>query len=95
MSVLVIIDITVHDLPAMQRYEGPTVELLAVHGGKVLVKELKPEIYEGTWSPNWLVVLEFPSRTAVSQFYAADEYQPLKAIREAAATSNGFIVVGN
>lgn len=94
MTALVLIDLTIHDLPAMERYEGPTGALMAQFGGKLLAKELKPEIYEGAWSPTWLVVLEFPSRAAVAQFYAAEEYQPLKALRNAAATSNGLLVVG-
>lgn len=95
MTVLVLIDLTIHDLPAMERYEGPAIALMAQFGGKPLAKELKPRIYEGSWSPTWLVVLEFPSRDAVDQFYAAEEYQPLKALRHAAATSNGLLVVGD
>jgi uncharacterized protein (DUF1330 family) len=95
MTALVLTDLTIHDLPAMERYEGHAIALMAQFGGKPLVKELKPEIYEGAWSPTWFVVLEFPSRAAVAQFYAAEEYQPLKALRHAAATSNGLLVVGD
>ncbi|WP_121120200.1 DUF1330 domain-containing protein [Croceibacterium ferulae] len=95
MPALVIIDLTVHDLPAMDRYEGPAIALMAKFGGKPIAKELKPKIYEGVWSPTRLVVLEFPSRAAVDQFYAAEEYQPLKTLRQAAATSNGLLVVGD
>ena len=95
MTALVLIDLTVNDLTAMERYEGPTAALMEQFGGKLLAKELKPQVYEGTWSPTWLVVLEFPSRAAVAQFYAAENYQPLKALRNAAATSNGLLVIGD
>ncbi|KQQ32855.1 hypothetical protein ASG19_22945 [Rhizobium sp. Leaf306] len=94
MTALVLIDLTVHDLPAMTHYEGSVIALARRFGGKPLVKELHPEIIEGQWSPTWLVVLEFPNRQAVRDFYDAPDYQPLKAMRQTAATSNGLIVVG-
>ncbi|RYE67289.1 DUF1330 domain-containing protein [Rhizobium sp. NFR03] len=94
MTALVLIDLTVHDLPAMTHYEGAVIALAGRFGGKPLVKELHPEIVEGQWSPTWLVVLEFPNRQAVRDFYDAPDYQPLKAMRQTAATSNGLIVVG-
>jgi uncharacterized protein (DUF1330 family) len=94
MTALVLIDLTVRDLPAMTRYEGAAIDLAARFGGRPLVKDLQPQIVEGQWSPTWLVVLEFPNRQAVRDFYDAPEYQPLKAMRQAATISNGLIVVG-
>ncbi len=94
MTAHVLIDLTVHDLAAMTKYEGAAIALAARYGGKPLAKELQPEIVEGRWSPTWLVVLEFPNRQAVHDFYDAPEYQPLKVIRQGAATSNGLIVIG-
>lgn len=94
MTALVLIDLTVRDLPAMARYEGGAIALAARFGGKPLVKDLQPEIIEGQWSPTWLVVLEFPNRQAVRDYYDAPDYQALKASRQAAAISNGLIVVG-
>lgn len=94
MTALVMIDLTVRDLPEMTRYEGAAIALAGRFGGRPLVKELHPEIVEGQWSPTWLVVLEFPDRKVVRDFYNAPDYQPLKALRQTAATSNGVIVVG-
>lgn len=94
MTALVLIDLAVRDLSAMTNYEGAAIILAARFGGKPLAKELQPEIVEGRWSPTWLVVLEFPNRQAVRDFYDAPDYQPLKAIRHGAATSNGLIVIG-
>ena len=94
MTALVLIDLTVRDLPAMTRYEGAAIALAARFGGKPLAKDLQPEIIEGQWSPTWLVVLEFPNRQAVRDYYDAPDFQALKASRQAAAISNGLIVVG-
>lgn len=94
MTALVLIDLTVRDLSAMTKYEGAAIALAGRFGGKPLVKEVQPEVIEGQWSPTWLVVLEFPNRQAVRDFYDAPDYQPLKSLRQTAATSNGLIVVG-
>jgi uncharacterized protein (DUF1330 family) len=92
MSALVIIDLEVNDRAKMEQYERGALELLARHGAKPLVRELRAENYEGAWTPNFLVILEFPNRQAVRNFYDSDEYQPLKALRQQAARSNGIIV---
>lgn len=94
MTALVLIDLTVRDLSAMTEYEGAAIALAGKFGGTPLVKEVHPEIVEGQWSPTWLVVLQFPNRQAVRDFYEAPDYQPLKVLRQTAATSNGLIVVG-
>jgi len=94
MTALVLIDLTVRDLSAMTEYEGAAIALAGKFGGTPLVKEVQPEIVEGQWSPTWLVVLQFPNRQAVRDFYEAPDYQPLKVLRQTAATSNGLIVVG-
>lgn len=92
MSALVIIDLEVHDRAKMEQYEQGAIELLARHGAKPIVRELRAENYEGAWVPNFLVVLEFPSREAVRNFYDSEDYQPLKILRQQAAHSNGIIV---
>lgn len=92
MSALVIIDLEVHDRARMEQYEKGAFELLARHGARPIVRELRAENYEGAWSPKFFVVLEFPSRQAVRDFYDSEEYQPLKALRQQAAQSNGIIV---
>jgi len=92
MSALVIIDLEVHDRAKMEQYEQGAIELLARHGARPLVRELRAENYEGTWTPNFFVILEFPDRQAVRTFYDSEEYQPLKALRRQAAHSNGIFV---
>jgi uncharacterized protein (DUF1330 family) len=93
MSALVIIDLKVHDRAKMEQYEQGAFALLTRHGATTLAREFRAEKYEGDWTPTWFVILEFPSRQAVRNFYDSKEYQPLKALRQQAAHSNGIIVV--
>lgn len=93
MSALVIIDLEVHDRARMEQYEQEAIALMARHGARPLVRELRAENYEGAWAPNFFVILEFPDREAVRIFYDSEEYQSIKALRLQAAHSNGIIVV--
>ncbi|WP_141284606.1 DUF1330 domain-containing protein [Ideonella azotifigens] len=54
---------------------------------------MQPVNYEGIWQPNFVVVLEFPSKEAVKRFHDSPEYEPLKKMRFGAARSNGIVVV--
>ena len=95
MTAYVLVDLDVHDSPTMSQYEAEVGPIIAQYGGKLLVKELNPDLYEGDWVPTCIVVLEFPDRAAVRAFYEAPEYQPVRALRTRASTSNGLIVVGD
>jgi uncharacterized protein (DUF1330 family) len=94
MSVYVLIDLDVHDPEAMAQYEAKVAPLITEYGGKVVAKDPEPELYEGSWAPGLVVILEFETRAAVRAFYDAPEYEPIRAIRLGAATSKGLIAVG-
>ncbi|MCR5868509.1 MAG: DUF1330 domain-containing protein [Aquincola tertiaricarbonis] len=93
MSALVLIDLDIRNEQDMAKYEDAAIALLAQHGARPIVRDLKPVPYEGEWTPNFLVVLEFPSKEAVRRFYDSPEYEPLKQMRFKAAKSNGIVVV--
>ena len=44
------------------------------HGGRYLVRGAPYETLEGSWQPQRLVVLEFPSMDAARGFYNSPEY---------------------
>jgi len=94
MSVYVLIDLDVHDPAAMADYVTKVLPVITKYGGKVLATDPEPDLYEGSWSPGLVVILEFETRLAVRSFYDAPEYEPIRAIRIGAATSNGLIAVG-
>lgn len=94
MSAYFIVDIEVTDPEAYEEYRRHVPPLVAKHGGKYLVRGGEFEVLEGGWTPNRLVVLEFPSSAAAKEFYDSDEYRPLKEIRLKATNSTGVLVEG-
>ena len=94
MSVYVIVDITVHDIEGYKEYVKLVPPLIEKHQGKYLVRGGESEVREGTWEPDRLVVLEFPSKSHATAFLDDPRYQSVAAIRHATATTNLVVVEG-
>ena len=79
---------------AYQTYMQQVPAVIAQYGGKYIVRG--GDIIDDTtaWQPNRLVIVEFPSLEQLNAFKNSDEYKPVAAIRERAAKSEGFVVVG-
>ena len=52
------------------------------------------EVLEGAWTPDRLVVLEFPNREAALAFYDDPEYAPFRTLRQSVTDSSVVIVDG-
>ena len=61
MPAYVIVDLTVTDQATMDDYRKQVPATLAKYGGRFLVRGGAHQTIEGSWKPNRLVVLEFPS----------------------------------
>ena len=94
MSVYMIVDITVHDPEAYKEYAKLVPSFIKKHRGRYLVRSSESEVREGSWEPGRMVVLEFPSKSEAIAFLDDPEYQPVAAIRHAAATTNLIVVEG-
>lgn len=52
------------------------------------------EVVEGTWEPDRIVVLKFPSMKQAKQWWESEQYSKAKAIRQRAAKTNMIFVEG-
>jgi len=68
------------------RQVGPTIEQ---YGGRYLARG-RAEVVEGDLQPGFLVLVEFSSMDQAKRWYASDEYQRIKSIRE--GNSEGEII---
>lgn len=102
--VYTIAEIQVHDPDTYEDYRGQVAPLIERHGGRYLVrsgaaafgKEPSAGIVspEGSWLPDRIIVLEFPSRAHLDRFVSDPEYKRVAAIRQAAATTRSIVVEG-
>ncbi len=94
MSTYLIADISVHDANRFREYAGQVPALIEKHQGRYLVRGGALELLEGDWQPDRLVVIQFPSIDQAKAFLEDPDYQPVAAIRHAAATTNLVLAEG-
>ncbi len=93
MSVYIVLDNEVHDADAYGAYLEAAPAFVEKYGGEYLARGGAFEVLVGDWKPNRIVMFRFPDRAAFQDMLADPDYQPLKAIREAATTTRNLLVV--
>jgi uncharacterized protein (DUF1330 family) len=68
-------------------------ETLAPFGGRFLIHGVTPEIMEGPWEGD-LVVIAFPDRDAAQAWYASPGYQAILPLRTRNSRSAAIILDG-
>lgn len=94
MPAYVLVDLHVHDPAVYESYKAAVTPTIHAHGGKYLVRGGQHTTLDGTWKPNRLVVLEFPSRAAAEGWFNSPEYKKAKAFRLRSATGSLVLVDG-
>ena len=94
MVAYVIVDLEVTDPVSFERYRKEVGATVDAFGGRYLARGGATEVLEGTWFPNRLVILEFPTMAKVKEWYRSPEYAPLLELRKSSAPSNFVITDG-
>jgi uncharacterized protein (DUF1330 family) len=94
MAAYIINDMEVVDPATMEEYKKLSPATVERYGGRFLARGRRTETLEGTWSPQRLVILEFPSFEQARAWANSPEYAPAKALRQKAARSNLIVVEG-
>jgi uncharacterized protein (DUF1330 family) len=81
------------DEAAFAAYLKQTMPFIEKHGGRYLTKAGTHEMLEGK-KPSRVVVVEFPSKQAIKDWYNDPGYQPLIAKRHAVTKSVMIAVEG-
>lgn len=90
----IIAELDIFDAEEFGRYREQVSPLIKKYGGTYLARGGRLEVLEGEAPLPRVVIVEFPSFEQARAFHAADEYQPVKDIRRAAAKGNLFVVDG-
>jgi uncharacterized protein (DUF1330 family) len=89
-----ILDFSIKDFSLFKEYIDKIPEFIKKHGGRYMVQGVEPEIMEGDWSPERVVVLEFPNKIMAKEFLADPAAQPLFSIRHKTTESKLILVEG-
>jgi uncharacterized protein (DUF1330 family) len=94
MPAYVIVDVEVSDPVKYAAYREMAPPVIAAHGGRYLVRGGAMTVLEGDWSPERVVVLEFPTIEDAKAFYHSPEYGHAREVRAEGARLNMIAVLG-
>jgi uncharacterized protein (DUF1330 family) len=94
MSAYVIFDVEIRDMSKYQEFMNGVKPALEAAGAKYLARGGVHKVYEGSWEPRRIVILEFPSVAAWEAFYSGSVYQGLRSIRDECSSARLVSVEG-
>lgn len=94
MKAHLVLDLTIHDLNRFMEYINKIPDFIKKHNGKYIVKGVEPEVMEGNWQPERVVIIEFPSNADAKSFLNDPDAQGLFALRHETTTSKLILVDG-
>ena len=94
MTVYVVGQLKFTDLAAYKRYTARFRGVLKQFGGTLLAADEQPEIIEGRWDRDKIVLLSFLDTTAFRVFFESAQYQEIAKDRKAGADTLMLLVHG-
>lgn len=93
MPAYVVVEITVSDPQAYERYKALAEASVAAHGGRYIVRGGRSEQLEGGHRPARLVILEFPSMEQARAWWSSPEYAAARSVRLASCSATEMVLV--
>ena len=83
MSVYVIAQISITDRAAYNRYQARFLDVFRQFKGELLAADEKPEIVEGEWTREKIVLMKFPDKLSFEEWAYSPAYQEIAKDRQA------------
>jgi uncharacterized protein (DUF1330 family) len=90
MPAYAIAELVVTNPTKFAEYATKVAPMIAKHGGRYLTKGAHKMPEGSLWTPELVLIMEFPDMNAVNAWYTSPEYQPLKELRKQ-ATGEGML----
>jgi uncharacterized protein (DUF1330 family) len=94
MKAYLVLDFCIQDLPGFRAYIADIPAVIEKHGGRYIVRGVEPTVMEGDWTPERMVILEFPARARAKAFLDDPDAQALFEIRHKTTRSKLVLVDG-
>ena len=89
-----VVDARSSDPERMVEYRRLSQIAVDAYGGRFLVRGAPYETLEGSWQPQRVVVVEFPSMEIARKFYDSPEYLAARAARAGVSDFDMLLVEG-
>ena len=94
MAAYVVVEVEVQDRERYESYKQMVPASLAAYGGRFIVRGGRAETLEGEWTPERIVILEFPTVEQAKAWWSSAEYAEAKGLRQATARTQMIVVEG-
>lgn len=94
MTVYAIAQLRFTDRPTYDRYQARFMAVFNRYSGTLLAADESPQVVEGHWEREKVVLISFPDETAFRQWAESPEYQEISADRRAGADTVVLLVKG-
>lgn len=94
MVAYVISDVEPRDAGLIERYRALAQASIARYGGRYIVRGEPVETVEGDWTPQHLVIIEFPDMDRAHQWYRSEAYAEALTVAERALSRRLIFVEG-
>jgi uncharacterized protein (DUF1330 family) len=82
------------DRNAYDRYQARFMDVFRRHRGTLLAADESPEVVEGSWDRDKVVLMSFPDEAAFRSWSESPEYQEISADRRAGADTVVLLAKG-
>jgi uncharacterized protein (DUF1330 family) len=94
LTAYVVAQLSIHDRARYERYVAGFLPTLKPHGGRLLAAQEQPQVLEGDWTGDKVILLAFPDPAQALAWAASDEYQAIVADRLAATEGPVLLIQG-
>lgn len=91
MSVYVIAQISITDRAAYNRYQSRFLDVFRKFKGELLAADEKPEVVEGEWRREKVVLMKFPDKAAFEEWAYSPEYEEI--VKDRSAGSEAVVLL--
>lgn len=94
MTVYAIAQLRFTDRGAYDRYQARFMEIFSRHPGTLLAADETPQVVEGRWQGDKVVLMSFPDEAAFRAWAESPEYQEISKDRKAGADTVVLLAKG-
>ncbi|MEP6901787.1 MAG: DUF1330 domain-containing protein [Actinomycetota bacterium] len=92
MEVYVIAQISITDTNAYNRYQARFMDVFKKFKGQLLAADPKPQVFEGDWNREKVVLMKFLDQSAFEEWAFSPEYQEIAKDRKAGSEGTVLLV---
>jgi len=92
MTVYAVVQLKINNREAYDRYQLGFWDVFKNHQGKLLISSEQPEVLEGEWSKDKIVLMSFPDKPSFKAWATSPEYLEIARDRHAGSTATILLV---